>query len=369
MAFFARPDLSNEQFKQLVGSELTLSGQTQIIATSGLTLSDGAGGSIILTADQAASHIGDVLTYDGAGKIKLMPSAGGSGGDPTYNPPYLSPASVNLCGITAGFVLTGKTLSCIIETLLVPTLPPALIEPSNTFNIPLSSPYEVGCVVNAVGCTTFNRGSISPQYSSASSFRSGLPTAHNYLDFNSVACCCLGTNLNCSYSMPPYTVVAGVRTASGSVSYSAGVQPKDSSGGNYSTALVAGTTTPVLCAICGVLPWYWGKSSSHVINNLCVANGNKYNLSYPANGVLPITYNSLSTEYLWFAVPQGTPIKTCWYVNGTNNGCIGGINNLFATYYMTGVTSTQGCWSNCQYMVYVSCVPSGTAVGVPMCMS
>ena len=30
MPFFARPDLSNEQFKQLSGSTLTLSGTTQI---------------------------------------------------------------------------------------------------------------------------------------------------------------------------------------------------------------------------------------------------------------------------------------------------------------------------------------------------
>ena len=46
MPFFARPNLTDEQFKQLKGDNeiLTLSGQTRIATTSGLTLSDGAGG-------------------------------------------------------------------------------------------------------------------------------------------------------------------------------------------------------------------------------------------------------------------------------------------------------------------------------------
>jgi hypothetical protein len=60
-------------------------------------------------------------------------------------------------------------------------------------------------------------------------------------------------------------------------------------------------------------------------------------------------------------------VKTCWYVNGTNNGCIGGTNNLFATACtVTGVTSAFGCV--CPYSVYATCIPTGTAAGIPMCM-
>ena len=262
MSFFSRPDLSSIQFKQLPDSILTLSGQTQIATISGLTLSDGNGSNVIITADQAASHVGDVLTYDGAGTIKLLPS--GAGGDPIYNPPYLSPASVNLCGITQGFVLTGKTLSCIIQTLLVPTLNPTLTAPSSIFSVPLSNPYEVGTNVSVIGTTILDRGSIYPQYTSASPYRSSGATSYTYFDFDGHCCNCpVALNvLTCSYSMPLYNVKAGVRCAYGSVSYAAGVQPKDSSGANYSTPLVTGTTTPTYSTICGIYPYFYGKVAS-----------------------------------------------------------------------------------------------------------
>ena len=58
MTFFARPNLDDIQFKQLTGSTLTLSGQTRIIETNGLTLSDGAGSNIVITAKNASSHVG-----------------------------------------------------------------------------------------------------------------------------------------------------------------------------------------------------------------------------------------------------------------------------------------------------------------------
>ena len=135
MSFFSRPDLSSIQFRQLSDSVLTLSGQTQIATISGLTLSDGNGSNVIITADQAASHVGDVLTYDGAGKIKLLPS--GAGGDPIYPITCKSPAAITLGGINAGDSLSGCTLSYIIQQLLVPTLNPTLTAPSSMFGVPL----------------------------------------------------------------------------------------------------------------------------------------------------------------------------------------------------------------------------------------
>jgi len=61
MSFFSRPSLEDLQFKQLVGSTLTLSGQTKIAKTTGLTLSNGAGSyvPIILTGGTS----GETLTY------------------------------------------------------------------------------------------------------------------------------------------------------------------------------------------------------------------------------------------------------------------------------------------------------------------
>ena len=379
MAFFARPDLSNEQFKQLVGSELTLSGQTQIITTTGLTLSDGTGGNIVITAEGAQTRVGDVLTFDG-NKIALCP-AGGGGGDPTYfSPPYKPNASVNLCGIPNGYLLSGKTLSCIIETMLVPTLNPALVAPSSIFTISsLSSSYEVGCVVNAVGCTMFNRGSISPVYCGGPSVRSGLPAAHNYVDFNGVTCSCLGTSLNCSYPMPPYTVVAGVRYAYGSVSFSAGAQPKDSSGGNGNppmTPLAAGTTPipPNACAICGIYPYFYGKIASggapagsnrptptticSCIIALDLSKATGY-IPFDSTGTITINWNSTPDDYIWFATPNNPLPKTKWAdtVVVVNNGNIGGAvsagGNLFPALCNVNSISTV-CWAGQTYSVYIS---------------
>ena len=376
MAFFARPDLSNEQFKQLVGSELTLSGQTQILTTSGLTLSDGAGGKVVITADQAASHVGDVLTYDGVGNIKLLPS--GAGGDPIYPMTCKSPAAITLGGISAGSPLSGCKLSYIIEELLVPTLNPVLTPPSSIFTISsLSSSYEVGCVVNAVGCTMFNRGLISPVYCGGPSVRSGLPAAHNYVDFNGVTCSCLGTSLNCSYPMPPYTVAAGVRYAYGSVSYAAGLQPKDSSGGAYSTPLPAGTTPipPNACAICGVYPYFYGKIASggapagsnrptptticSCIIALDLSKATGY-IPFDSTGTITINWNSTPDDYIWFAIPTASASKVKWAdtVVIVNNGNIGGSppsagGNLFPDFNNVSSISTI-CWSSQTYKVYIS---------------
>ena len=73
MSFFSRPNLDNLQFKQTVDAILELSGQTRILKTSGFTLTDGAGGNVIITASGASSSTNMyVLTYNHAlGKIVL----------------------------------------------------------------------------------------------------------------------------------------------------------------------------------------------------------------------------------------------------------------------------------------------------------
>ena len=376
MTFFARPNLSEEQFKQLSGTVLPLSGQTQITTITGLTLHNNSIGTtypnVIITAEGADSHVGDVLTYDGLGKICLRPSAGGSG-DPIYPLTCKSPASVNLCGIHIGDNLGGCTLSNILETLLVPTLNPTLTAPSSMFIVPLSSPYEVGCIVNAVGTTTLNRGSINPQYTSASPYRTCGAMSHNYVDFNGGTCSCAGTNLTCTYSMPPYTVAAGVRTAYGSVTYCAGVQPKDSSGANYSTPLAVGTTTPAPVTICGLYPYFWGKIASGgapagsnrptptTICSCIIASDISRNCMFvgDSTNTITITWNSTADDYIWFATPAASSPKVKWAdtVVVVNNGNIGGAvsagGNLFPDLNNVSSISTV-CWAGQTYKVYIS---------------
>ena len=82
MGFFARPRLSNEQFVQHADDVLTLTGQTQIATATGLTLTDGSGNNIPVTASGASADF-DVLTYC-QGVISLKPSAA-SGGTNIYD--------------------------------------------------------------------------------------------------------------------------------------------------------------------------------------------------------------------------------------------------------------------------------------------
>lgn len=80
MSFFSRPNLDDIQFKQTTGSTLSLSGLTRIRTVSGLTLSDGAGGDVLISASGAstATTQGYVLTYMD-GLISLQPSSASGG--------------------------------------------------------------------------------------------------------------------------------------------------------------------------------------------------------------------------------------------------------------------------------------------------
>ena len=79
MAFFSRPNLEDLQFKQIPGSILSLSGMTRIKTWSGLTLSDGAGGDVLITLSGASSANteGFSLVYT-SGCVSLRNVSGGS---------------------------------------------------------------------------------------------------------------------------------------------------------------------------------------------------------------------------------------------------------------------------------------------------
>ncbi len=366
MTFFARPNLSEEQFKQLSGTTLTLSGQTQIKSTIGLTLIDGSN-NIIVTASGAS--INNVLTYDGT-VIKLMPAS--TSGATLYLPPYKSPTTCTVGGLSACTTITGLTISCILQAILVPTVNPIVIAPFATFSVlPTISIAEIGLITGFTGCSIFNKGCICPPYCGASSFRSGTAITYNYNSCFSGPATDSSTGLTNTHVFPNQ-VIATSNCFSASVSYASGATPVyNSSGGTVCPALGAGNTIVLCTNICGVLPWYFGKKAN--CNCICCSDipcvGNKGPITTLACDTLSIIYNSTPNDYLWFAVPSGVPLKTCWCVNGANNGCIGGNNNLFFCCATFAIDSCQGFWSGCSYQVYVSCYQTGTACNVPMCIS
>ena len=118
MSFFARPDLSNEQFKQLSGSTLTLSGTTQIATVSGLTLTDGVGGYRPIVG--AGGNLGDVLTLAPDGSTICLMQPTGSGGTGVYL--GASPTTCTVGGLPNDTVIFGESIQDILQCILEPFL-------------------------------------------------------------------------------------------------------------------------------------------------------------------------------------------------------------------------------------------------------
>lgn len=353
MAFFTRPDLNDIQFKQTTGSTLTLSGDTRINSTIGISINDG---STYIPLIVTGGTNGKVWTYVNG---KMILSDGTSGG--IYN--GTSPTTCTVGGLPSGSDISGCTISCIIQDILVPTQYPTLTNPTNVFTAAgLSTIYEVGCTLNGEVKSVFDRGGISPAYGT-SGYRSGLPNKYEYNVFGT-SIDVISTDMCYDYSFPDHDIVYGINTIQNRVFYDEGEQPKDSKGCNYSSQLSAGCTAYSSVNINGIYPYYYGKydagnvpsgQNRPVLDALSITGGSKVLLC--SENTLCVNFNSNSYEYIWFAIPEFSTNKTKWYVNPLNNGNIGGGitpgGNLFPEYCsVTGVTTSL--WSGVNYKLYLS---------------
>jgi hypothetical protein len=267
-----------------------------------------------------------------------------------------TPSAVNLCGITIGYQLTGKTVSCIIQDLLVPELFGSITAPSTSISLSASaSPYEVGTVISETVCGVFNRGCINPQYCSVSDKRSGCANAYCFTGTGMPAgwqTCALtpGCATNASY-----TIVNGSQSWGVCTRYDCGEDARGSKGTVYCTKLLSGNTLAASASITGLYPYYYGKltcGSCPPVTNSLVTGGTKVVAS--STGTVTVTFGSAG-EWTWLAIPSLSTSKTCWYVNALDNGRI---NNAPSDKYpdecIIAITSGQGCWSSINYKVYMS---------------
>lgn len=356
MAFFARPDLSNEQFKQLSGSTLTLSGETQIANVSGLTLSDGAGGYVPIIVTGGTNN--EVLTYlDG----KIILASGSSGGGDIYVGD--SPTTCTVGGLNSGSAIFGCSVSCILQDILAPTLYPTFTNPSSNFCIsPSTLLYEVGANVSITGNTSFNRGCINPAYST-SGYRSGSAAIYEYNAFGNIYCYA-DTNSTYQTCFLAHTVGYGSNTLSSRVQYNIGEQPKDSAGNNYCSPLPSGCTSFDTFTLTGIYPYFYGTyasggagagSNRPTPSAGMITGGTK--VVGVSTGTISINFNSTSDDYIWFAIPNTSTNKTKWYISALNNGDIGGSvsagGNLFPDPVSVANVATT-CWNGQTYKMYLS---------------
>lgn len=137
-------------------------------------------------------------------------------------------------GVREGIFLEKNTyLNKILRDILSPALNPTLTPPSATLTIsPDTTLMEVGTQNQVTFTINFNRGSINPQYTSESPYRSGAATGYKLNDSDSQS--------SNSFLETVTMAQEGIVSYTGNVSYEAGVQPKDNEGNNYGSALPAG---------------------------------------------------------------------------------------------------------------------------------
>lgn len=160
--------------------------------------------------------------------IQTFPKGSGSGSlKNTLN------ATKTVGGITTGDSFpAGTEFEDLWRALLDPVVKPTLTAPSATLTATGSKLLETGSTLNTTFTCTFNRGSINPAFTT-SGYRSGPA-----IDYS--------LNSGTAQSTNTWTATiseSSATTYSAKVNYSAGEQPVDSAGNNYSTPLPAGSVT------------------------------------------------------------------------------------------------------------------------------
>ena len=161
----------------------------------------------------------------------------------------------------------GTSYETIFRGMLSKTYYPTLTNPSATLTYSTDTLMKVGATITARAATvTLNRGSINPAYGT-SGYRSGAATGFKLVSTGATS------NIDESNSTGSFNVPALTRNTKGNIvltgtaSYGAGEQPKDSDGANYNSPLPAGSVSSSK-TIEFILPFYWGVSNNPTINNL-----------------------------------------------------------------------------------------------------
>lgn len=130
---------------------------------------------------------------------------------------------------------------------------------------------------------------------------------------------------------------------------------------NFADEVELTSTTPTP----SIAPYFYGIVSSNgasIGGNRPVASENLVKsgtrVSSSSTGTLSINFNSSFDDYLFFAVPASSPLKTKWHITVLNNGDIGGGistgGNLFPDPVTLNVNLTIPLLGIVSYSVYIS---------------
>lgn len=170
-------------------------------------------------------------------------------------------------------ITSGTALEAILRKMLAQTYYPTLTGPSaNLAFASMPALAKVGQqITGGTATATLNRGSIDPQYTSENAFRSGEAT--NYaIQLKNADAPYSDNNTTGSFTVPDFTKNnTGTVELEITIDYAAGVQPKDSDGGDFGTPLAAGSVTKKISTEF-ILPFYWGASASATVTDFTGLN-------------------------------------------------------------------------------------------------
>lgn len=238
-----------------------------------------------------------------------------------------TPSTITLGGINAGSILTGKTFSTLFQELLVVYQSPAF----GSFSFAgQSNTIEVG--IGLSGTKTSNWST----------------TNSGNVQANSIAVRDVTTN----------TLIASGLANDGSENMSIGTITNTSPISHSWRAEGVNTNSVAFQSsnftVSSIYPFFYGVANSRpTASGALVSGGTK--VVGVSTGSINITFNA-TAQYLWFAVPTSSGIKSSWFVSSLNNGSIGGsvspAGNLFPDADSVSVTTVL--WSGVSYRVYSS---------------
>lgn len=221
------------------------------------------------------------------------------------------PSVIEVGGIPAGTTFDTVPFSDFVDLLLYPELFPNLTNPSSTFTSSITGFREIGELVNISINSSFNRGTINPQYLSDEPYRAGLPNTHIYTGsgLSNIS----STSLTDTVSILNYTILSGNQSWTGRVAYDEGVQPKGSKGTDFNTPLPAGQTNITTRTITGVYPIFATTVNiSTLTKQPLIANGSVITVDLVGETSLK---QKIQTPDIWGTlskIEQYNPLSSSW---------------------------------------------------------
>lgn len=296
-------------------------------------------------------HVGDedhlFVTYDDdttedAGKI----TGGGGGGSAELEEELVT--SVAVGGIKSGTTYEeGTSLETLFRDMLNPVAYPTLTNPSASLSATGAKLLETGATLNTTFTLTLNRGSINPQYTAESPYRSGVATSYTF-DGETTT-----TNTFAK------TITSAKTSYQGSIAYEAGVQPKDSTGKDYNSPLPAGSVNSNTVSYEFVDPIYANTSNIATVAKLALVSksAKQKEFSFPAQTVANPEQFHISASWTITAIESLNPMSGKWedcsseFTQGTTTHPDAAGNDVsYKTYtdnrgYNAGARSVRIKWS------------------------